>query len=163
MPSHRTIYSGIPGTIWTNDTERPQYQLVVSLINSCGVCIQYHLKIGSPWPIPFHWGCLCEQRIIKVGAQAPHPFCDYMEVIDKLPPEMRGKVVGVSNLILIKKGVVTWSDVVTGSRVRDLREVADRHDLSVERMVKAGIKPSIAAEAHAAVHTSEHETRRAPA
>lgn len=157
QPSGRVIYTGDPGTTWVNDTNRVQYQFICSFVNSCGICIQYSMQIGAPWPIPLHFSCRCQQRAIRVGAAAPNPFADFRQIIDDLPPDQRGKVVGVSNLKLLDAGVVKWSDVVTGSRIRDLREVVDRHSLSVKTLVGAGLKPSIAEQAYSAVHTTEHE------
>ena len=42
----RVIISGDAGTTWTNDTDRVHYQFVAASINTCGVCLQYHLKIS---------------------------------------------------------------------------------------------------------------------
>jgi hypothetical protein len=43
------------------------------------------------------------------------------------------------------------------TRVRTLREVVSKNKFTVERLQKAGVKPAIAGEAHAAVHTAERE------
>jgi len=155
--SERVIIDGEPGTTWTNDTEKIQYQFVAALINTCGVCLQYHLKIGAWWPIPIHYGCRCEQRAIKPEAQAPHPFVDYRELLAKMPPAEQAAAIGASNYKLLKAGVVDWKDIVTPSRVRDLREVVAKKKLTIDQMERAGVGPRWAAEAHAAVHTPEHE------
>ena len=69
--AERLIISGDPGTTWTNDSERVRYQFHAALINTCGVCLQYHQKIGAWWPIPIHYGCRCTQTAVKPGATAP--------------------------------------------------------------------------------------------
>ena len=56
------------------------------LINTCGVCLQYHNAIYSWWPIPIHHGCRCRQTLIKPAAEAPPPFIDYRELLDAMPP-----------------------------------------------------------------------------
>ena len=53
----RDIISGDAGTVWQNDTGKAKYQFVAALINTCGVCLQYHLKISANWPIPIHYNC----------------------------------------------------------------------------------------------------------
>ena len=78
----RDIISGDPGTVWDNDTGKVQYQFIAALNNTCGVCLQYHLKISAAWPIPIHYNCRCIQRLIKPGQTAPQPFCDYRELLD---------------------------------------------------------------------------------
>ncbi len=153
----RIIYDGPPGTVWTNTTPKLQYQFQASLHNTCGACLQYHGKIGGRWPIPLHFGCNCNNVEIPAGQTAPDPFVDFRELLDKMPPEERAKAVGKSNYRLIKEGVVEWKDVVTPSRVRDLREVVSIKKLSVKTMVDAGVKPVIAQEAHRSVNTAAHQ------
>jgi len=155
--AERIIYDGEPGTRWTNDTGKIQYQFVAALINTCGTCLQYHMKIGAWWPIPIHYGCRCEQRAIKPEDKAPHDFINYRELLAKMPRKEQAAAIGASNYRLLKAGVVEWKDVVTPSRVRDFREVVAKKKLSVATMEKAGVGPRWAAEAHAAVHTPEHE------
>ena len=154
--SGRTIHTGDPGTFFTNTTGRALYQLRVSFINSCGICIQYSGMVGPPWPIPFHHGCRCTQSVVRAGATAPNPFVDFMDVIDSLPPDQRSKVIGKAALQLVDSGVAKFSDFVTGSRIRPLHEAVDRLKLSVKTMVAAGVKPAVAEAAHAAVNTPAH-------
>jgi hypothetical protein len=152
----REVISGDPGTRWTNNTERVKYQFVCALINTCGFCLQYHMKIGAIWGIPLHRGCRCEQRRIPVGAEAPHEFVDYREILDNMSHADQVAAIGASNYKLLKDGVVKWEDIVTPSRVRDLREVVANKRLSVKTMVDAGVSPRLAATAHATVNTPEH-------
>jgi hypothetical protein len=152
----RQIISGDPGTRWVNDTDRVKYQFVCALINTCGFCLQYHLKIGAIWGIPLHHGCRCEQRKILVGAEAPHAFVDFREILDQMDHADQVAAIGASNYRLLKEGVVKWTDIVTPSRVRDLREVVSNKRLSVKTMVAAGVNPKIAETAHATVNTPEH-------
>lgn len=84
------------------------------------------------------------------------PFLDYREEIRKLGPAAQRHAMGVSNWRLIESGVAKWEDVVTPGRVRDFREVADRLGLSVDRMVKAGVRPDLARAAYDATHTEAH-------
>jgi hypothetical protein len=155
--SERIIISGEPGTTWTNDTERVQYQFIAALNNTCGVCLQYHMKIGPMWPIPIHYGCRCIQRLIKPGQTAGHPFVDYRELLEQMPQSEKRAAIGASNYKLLQSGAVKWDDIVTPSRVRDFREVVANKRLSVKQLTDSGVRPVQAKEAHAAVHTPEHE------
>jgi hypothetical protein len=155
--AERVIISGDAGTVWTNDTERVRYQFIAALNNTCGVCLQYHLKISASWPIPIHHNCRCIQRMIKPGQKAPHPFCDYRELLDQMSPADQAAAVGASCYRLLKAGVIKWEDVVTPNRVRDFREVVARKRLTVDQMVRHGVKRYQAEKAYSAVHTEEHQ------
>jgi hypothetical protein len=153
----RTIISGEPGTTWTNDTGKVKYQFFATFTNTCGMCLQYHLKISERWPIPLHFGCHCGQVSIKPDAKAQNPFCDYRELLDKMPQAEKTAAIGASNYKLLKSGLATWDDIVTPHRVRDFREVVAKKHLSVEQMVKHGVKRIFAEQAYSAVHTTEHQ------
>ena len=155
----RVEFNGEPGTVWTNQTEKVQYQLIVNWHNSCGLCIQYDHAIGPLWPTPFHHGCRCRQRIIFPGKSA-EPFVDFRAKIDQLDKTQRARVIGVASLRLVESGTVQWADVVGKNRIRTLQEVVAREKLSVEQMVKAGVQRKTAEKAHASVNTPEHEIRR---
>lgn len=158
MPAYDgSIINGPSGTTYTNDTDRILYQFHVSGINTCGICYQYSEQIGTLWPIPIHVGCRCRQSAIPPGKKAENPFVDFRKEIARLPHDQRVKVVGDSNYKLIQKGIVPWDEVVTTGRVRTLQEVVSRNNLTVERMVKAGVDPNIADRAWQRVHTPEHE------
>jgi hypothetical protein len=157
----RIIISGDPGTRWTNDTPRVLYQFIAALINTCGVCLQYHLKISTAWPIPIHYGCRCIQRAIEPGGKAQHDFVDYRKLLDRMSDDEKTAAIGKSNYRLLKSGLATWDDIVTPSRVRDFREVVAKKHLTVDQMVKHGIKPYQAEKAYNAVHTAEHEAAAA--
>jgi hypothetical protein len=151
----RVTFNGNPGEVFTNDTDRVLYQFVVSWRNSCGQCAQFDHAIGPYWPIPLHRSCRCQQRPVLPG-QSAESFVDYREEIRQLDPHQQAAVVGRSNWALIEKGVVDWEDVVTPTRVRDLREVVALNKLSVEQMTEAGVGRRIAAEAYQSVNTPEH-------
>jgi hypothetical protein len=153
----REIISGDAGTTWQNDTGRVKYQFVAALINTCGVCLQYHLKISASWPIPIHYNCRCIQVLIKPGAEASKPFCDYRELLDSMDDSQKVAAIGMSNYRLLKSGVVKWEDIVSPNRVRDFREVVAKKKLTVEEMVRHGVKKYQAEKAYNAVHTAEHE------
>ncbi len=155
--AERLIISGDPGTVWENDTERVRYQFIAALINTCGVCLQYHLKISSAWPIPFHYNCRCIQRAIKPGQKAQHAFVDYRELLDSFDDAQKTAAIGASNYKLLKSGLAKWDDIVTANRIRDFREVVARNRLSVETMVKHGVSKYQATKAYDAVHTEEHQ------
>jgi hypothetical protein len=161
MPTARTIIDGTPGERYHNATARPMYQLIVAQVRTCGICYQYMNQVARFWPIPIHPGCRCKQVAIQPLATAPHPFVNYREVVAKLSLPDQANVMGRSCFVLWRKGVVTWGDVVTSSRIRTLEEVVARKKLSVERMVEVGVQPGFAERAHAAVHTSEHEAAEA--
>lgn len=153
----RQIITGDPGTVWTNDTGTPRYQFFASLVNTCGACLQYHMRIGPFWGIPLHYGCRCRQVLVPVGARAPHPFVDYEQLLDGMPADQQKAAVGASCWKLIEQGVVDWKDVVTPWRVRSLREVVALKRLSVQRMTDAGVKLPFAERAHASVNTPVHQ------
>jgi hypothetical protein len=153
----RPIISGEPGETWTNDTAKVRYQFVASLHNTCGVCLQYHLKIGGWWPIPIHFGCRCHQVPILPGQTAPEPFTDYRKLLESMPHDQQVAAIGASNYKLLQAKVVKWEDIVTPSRVRDFREVVARGRLSVDRLVRAGVRLQQAQRAHETVHAPGHE------
>lgn len=152
----RVVFNGEPGEVWTNDTGRAQYQFVARLSNTCGVCFQYHLAISASWPIPLHRGCRCTQILIIPGGEG-RPFVDFRATLGELSPDQQAKAVGASNWKLIQSGAVEWEDVVTTTRVRDLREVVSRQKLSVETMRKAGVGRTVAEQAYESVNTPAHE------
>jgi hypothetical protein len=159
----RLIFNGEPGDTYTNDTGRVLYQLIVNWHFSCGLCAQYDHAIGPSWPIPFHRNCRCHQLALWPGMES-QPYVDFRAKINELDHREQGKVVGRSNLILIENGVVQWSDVVTRTRIRELREVVSIKKLDTKTMANVGVEPQIAEQAYASVHTSAHqfaeETRR---
>lgn len=151
------LVNGPPGTRYTNDTSRVLYQFVASLINTCGTCIQYHMQIGTFWPIPLHRGCNCRQELVPPGKQAPHEFVDFEKILADLPQKQQIAAIGKSNYALLSRNIVEWEDVVTPSRVRTFQEVVSRKNLTVDRLTKAGVDRGIAEKAYANVHTPEHE------
>jgi hypothetical protein len=152
----RVNIGGEPGDTYTNDTGKVLYQFFADWVRTCGICAQYDSMIGSSWPIPIHRLCRCRQVAIWPG-KTSRPFTDFREKIANLDPGQRAKVVGVANLQLIDAGVVKWEDVVTGQRVRDLREVVASKKLTVDRMTGAGVTRSVAERAYATVNTPAHE------
>jgi hypothetical protein len=155
VSTERVIISGEPGTVWTNDTPFVQYQFVASLINTCGMCLQYHLQITRLWGIPLHRGCNCHQVLIRREAVAPHAFCDYRELLDRMPADQKVKCIGGACYRLLKEGLATWGDIVTPGRVRTLEQVVARNKLTIRQMVDAGVQPGIARRAYETVHTPE--------
>lgn len=156
MPTSSRIIWNDPGTRWTNTTDRTKYQFIASLVNTCGLCLSYHMCIGYVWSIPLHFGCRCRQVSIKPGSEAPHAFVDFRELLDNMPHDQQVAAIGSSNYKLLKNGVVEWKDIVTPSRVRPLREVVANKDLTIKTLEGVGIRPAIAKIAHASVNTPEH-------
>lgn len=149
------IISGQPGEIWTNTTGKILFQLHVDFVRSCAVCIQFANQIGPWWPIPYHDHCHCRNIPVKPNSSAI-PFLDYQEELRRLGPVAQRNAMGASNWRLVESGVAKWDDVVTKGRVRDFREVAHKLNLSVDRMVKAGVRPDLASAAYDATHTEAH-------
>jgi hypothetical protein len=92
------------------------------------------------------------------------PFVDYRAKILTVPHSQQAAIMGKSNLAMVESGLVEWSDVVTPSRIRSLREVVSRKRLTVDQMVGSGVTKGRAEEAWNAVHTATHtasEVRRA--
>jgi hypothetical protein len=146
-------FNGKPGETWENQGEKIVYQLLVSWHNSCGVCIQYdHAISKSSWPIPFHFSCRCHQLPVFPGKKS-EPFVDYREKIQELDHGQKTRVLGASNMRLIEKGVVEWSDVVTEGRIRDFREVVHLRRLDAGALEKAGVPKRYAEAALKAVNT----------
>ena len=132
--SDRIIYDGDAGTRFTNNTGKVLFQFIAALHNTCGVCLQYHLKISVAWPIPIHYNCRCIQRIVKPGQQAKHDFCNYRELLDGFDESQKTAAIGASNYRLLKSGLAKWDDIVTPNRVRDFCEVVARNNLTVNQM-----------------------------
>jgi len=158
--TQRVIWNGEPGTTWVNDTGKVRWQLICRLSNTCGACLQYHLAIGPSWPIQLHFGCNCQQVQIQPGAEAPHKFVDFRELLDGMRHDQQVAAIGAANYKLLKAGVVKWTDIVTKYRVRTLREVMALNKVSLETAIKARVKPAIAKEAYEAVHAPEAEMVR---
>ncbi len=151
----KVIFNGEPGETFTNDTGKVQYQLIVQFQNSCGLCIQFAHAVGPHWPVPFHRACRCVNKAIWPG-ETSQPFVDFREEIRQLEPKQQAVAVGAANWRLVESGTVKWDDVVTKTRVRSLREVVSRQQLSVADMLKAGVKRHTAESAHTAVNTPHH-------
>lgn len=152
----RVIFNGTAGERWENDTGKVQYQFHASLINTCGVCLQYHLAISAWWPIPIHRGCRCYQTLVIPDAKA-EPFVDFRKLLDGMAEDQKQAAIGKAAYRLLKRGVVPWEEIVTPSRVRTLEEIVSRRKLSIKVMTKAGIKPQIATRAYKAVNTPAHQ------
>lgn len=146
---------GAPGTTWTNDTGKIRYQFHCDWKNTCGVCAQYDGMVGPSWPIPFHFSCRCRQSPVYPGKES-QPFTDFRAKVETLSAPQKANLVGASNYRLISQGVVSWDDVVTEGRVRDLREVVARKKLTPAQLKKAGVDRHTAAKAVAAVNTPAH-------
>ena len=157
MPSRSPFraVNGSPGESWTNDTGKVWFQLKVQFRNSCGLCIQYANQVAPYWPIPFHSGCNCEQSIIRPGETAD-AFVDFQKELEQLPLSQKIAAVGASNWKLIDKGVVAWEDVVTPSRIRNLREVVAREKLSDKALREAGINRVVRSRVLGAVASPEN-------
>lgn len=148
------VWPGTPGETFENDTGKILYQLVCSLVNTCGACMQYHLAIAKWWS-PFHRGCNCQSRPIYPGKKSA-PYEDWHDIVDSLPSEQQKKVVGASNLKLIEAKVIDWGDVVTSNRVKLLREVVSIKKLSITDMIDAGVSQRVAEEAWLSVNDQAH-------
>jgi len=155
MPDARTIIDGDPGSRWTNDTSKVWYQLTCAMINTCGLCLQYHLKIARYWPLPLHHSCRCWLTVIKVGAESD-PFADFRAILEGMAMPEKVAAIGRSNWALLRSGVVTWEQIVTPARVRSFREVMDLNRISIKAAIKAGVQPSIARTAYSATPSPEH-------
>jgi len=44
-------------TLALTNTGKTKYQFIAALDHTCGVCLQYHLKISAAWPISIHHDC----------------------------------------------------------------------------------------------------------
>lgn len=158
--SSRVIWNGNPGEAWHNDTGIVRYQFICDFANSCGVCIQYHLAISNWWPIPIHRNCRCKNSPVFPGAAA-QPFEDFRRTLDKLDHHAQVEAIGASNYRLLDSGVVEWGDIVTPTRVLDLKEVVNAKNLSVQQLVDAGVRRDIAERAYAESHTATAQIVRA--
>ncbi len=154
----RNIISGDPGSTWSNDGEKTQFQLIVHWGFSCGLCVQFDHQIGPYWPIPFHRRCVCTQSPVLPG-QESRPFVDYRAKILTVSPSQQAAIMGRANLTLVEQGIVKWDDVVTAGRIRSLREVVSRNKLTVAQMVASGVASGSANEAFNAVNTGVHTAK----
>lgn len=149
------IWPGEPGKSFTNNTDRIVYQLVCSQVNTCGVCYQYHLAIAEWWG-KFHHGCNCISNPIFPGEKS-QPYQDFREIIKDLPPEEQIKVMGKAVYELYQEGVITWEDAITPTRIRTLREIVSREQLTVEELVEAGVSEHKALDAWLTVNSPSHQ------
>lgn len=92
--------------------------------------------------------------MVPVGATAK-PFIDFLTIMRQWPPEHQALSMGAENWRLIESGRVKWTDVITRSRVRPFHEVVQRARLSVDEMVRLGVKRAAAEEAIRIVWTPE--------
>lgn len=123
-----------------------QWQFRCQFNRSCARCIQLANLIGPYWPIPIHYKCVCQNVPVAPG-QLADPFLDFQEEVRGLDPAQQAVVMGRSNWALVESGAVRWEDVVTRARIRTFREVVARERLSVEALVRAGVKPGPARQA----------------
>lgn len=89
------------------------------------------------------------------------PFVDYREKIRTVSRDQQANIMGRSNLAMVESGLVKWDDVVTPTRIRDLREVVSRKKLTVNQMVASGVKRGRAEEAFNSVSTNTHTAKEA--
>lgn len=148
------VWPGTPGESYHNTSGKILYQLVCSLVNTCGACMQYHLAIAKWWS-PFHRGCNCRSVPIYPDTKSA-PYEDWYDIVDSLPPDQQKKVVGSSNLKLIEAKVIDWGDVITSNRVKLLREIVSIKKLSISDLTGAGISRRIADEVWSDVNTQAH-------
>jgi hypothetical protein len=130
---------------------------IAALNDTCGVCLQYHTKIGYRWPIPIHHGCQCIQRRVNPGERALLPFCDFRVLLDAMDQSQQDAALGDENRQLLRAGLATWEDIVTRNLVREFHEVMDQKCLTVDQMVARGVDRVIAERAWALVHTPNRE------
>jgi hypothetical protein len=152
----RHIVAGLPGEAWVNDTGKPKWQLFVVVHADYARCFQHWSHLANYWPVPHVDGCECTQRPVKPGATA-EPFVDLSAELAKLGAPEQDALMGRCNWILFQSGVAKWPDVVTRGRIREFPEVMDRLDLTVDRMVEAGVPEADARAAWDLVHTPERE------
>ena len=148
------IIVGKPGTTWINDTTEVMYQFVCELKNTCGACLQYHLKIGSFWPIPIHRSCRCHQEMLFPGDKAK-PFVDFIKLLESMPHDQQVEAVGASAFKLLEAGLIPWSEIVTEGSVHTLKEIVWSTGLTIPEMIDAGVTPYIAETAYVAAHAGD--------
>ncbi len=141
------IWTGAPGAQRRNNTSAVAYQLVCALINTCGFCLPYHLAIAPWWGIPFHRGCRCRQVPVFPGRAAAHPFADFRAILHEMSADDRAAVVGKNLYRLLEAGLVRWDEIVGPGGVRSLAEVVADRAIPLERLVRAGVQPGVAARA----------------
>ena len=103
---------------------------------------QYHLKISAAWPIPIHYGCHCSQVKIKPEKRPRKPFCDYRELLNKMPPDQQRAAIGASELQAaeVRPGHLGGHrHPEPGPRFPGGR---GQKPLTVDQMVKHGVKPA---------------------
>jgi hypothetical protein len=159
MPSSRIIWNGNPGEIWVNRTEKFKYQLICNYKHSCGFCLQYDRAISNWWPVPFHRSCRCKNMLVRPGNSA-EPFISFQEKLLGATPQQQTDAIGASNFSLWKRDVVTWDQIVTETRVRTLAEVVQQQKLSLDDLLKAGVRADRAEAAIARINTPKQQLIR---
>jgi hypothetical protein len=147
-------FTGDPGTVWTNRTDRPAYQLQPEVHEGAGMCFQYATHVGFLWPTPFVPGCSCKQKPIWPG-ETSLPFVDVGLAIRVLTEGDKWQLVGKNNWLLIASGLVEWKDVVRQHVVRELEWVIHFKRLTVAQLVEAGVPEADAQEAWNKAYTPE--------
>jgi hypothetical protein len=140
LKATRVIISGEPGARWLNDTGVVRYQFLAALRNTCGRCLPYYTRISTWWPIPLHHRCRCVQFPIAPGTLAPFAFVEYRTILAKMDDTDKRSALGTANYRMVAEGLVKLSDIVTPSRIRGPREVAERAGLTEAQLAKAGIE-----------------------
>ena len=123
----RTI-DGEPGTYWRNLTPDIYFQWEV-FPGCCEVCLRLDRQIVSGLPpraapaLPVHPDA---GRHAGAGAAAVPEL--QSEALAVRPSEWRVELFGLSNLRLVKAGLVEMDDLLAEDRVRDFAEVVRRRN-----------------------------------
>jgi hypothetical protein len=140
----RTI-DGEPGTYWRNLTPDIWFQWEV-FPDCCEVCLRLDRQlVPADFPAELHPNCRCTRTPIGPLERAPRPFRSFKEkALAVRPSEWRVELFGLSNLRLVKAGLVAMDDLLAEDRIRDFAEVVRRKKLTVDQLVSAGVGPGLA-------------------
>jgi hypothetical protein len=132
------IFTGPPGSIWTNTSSRILYQLQPAYHEQCAVCFRASGHIGPWWPIPMRRGCTCKHHPIRPG-ETSLPFIDVDAEISRATIEERDLLFGRHHRCLLDAGLVAWRELVGRLTIVDLENVIFNKRLSLEAILAAGI------------------------
>jgi hypothetical protein len=137
---------GVPGEHWFNLTAEVWFQWEVAP-GCCELCLRLDSQMVRDLRPPLHEHCRCQVARVRPLEWSPRPFRSFREKALSIRGAWRVDLFGLSNLLLVKAGVVTLDDLIAGDRILDFAEVVQRKKLEVDQLVAARIHPAHAARA----------------
>src|SRR5690349_20213507 len=110
---------GVPGEHWFNLTADVWWQWTVAP-GCCELCLRLDAQLVRDLKPPLHPRCRCEVTGVRPLEWAPRPFRSFQEKVLSIRGQWRVDLLGVSNLLLVKAGLVRLDELIAGERILDL-------------------------------------------